>query len=120
MTDIDPSLPLTPAVFHILLSLANGERHGYEIMKAVRQDSRGKVKMGNGTLYGSLKRMLSDGLIEDAGERADGDDTRRKYYRLTGMGQEAMRAEIQRYRDTLEVIQGYQLVPGPRPEEIPV
>lgn len=111
MTDIDSLLPLTPAVFHILLALSHGDRHGYEIMKAVRQDSKGKVKMGNGTLYGSLKRMLSDGLIEDAGERADADDTRRKYYKLTSLGQAVMNAEIQRYSDTLEVIKGYALNP---------
>jgi len=59
--------PLTPAVFYILLALASGEKHGYEIMKQVKQDSRFLVKMGTGTLYGSLKRMLTDGLIEEAG-----------------------------------------------------
>ena len=112
MTDIEQPLPLTPAVFHILLVLANGDKHGYEIMKAVRQDSNGKVKMGNGTLYGSLKRMLSDGLIEDAGERTGGDDTRRKYYGLTSLGRQAMEAEITRYRDTLEVIKNYELAPA--------
>lgn len=111
MTDLKQSLPLTPAVFHILLALAPGDRHGYEIMKAVQQDSHGKVKMGNGTLYGSLKRMLADELLEEAGERAEGDDTRRKYYRLTELGREAMHAEIQRYRETWEVIRSYDLAP---------
>ena len=80
-------------------------------MKAVRQDSSGKVKMGNGTLYGSLKRMLSDRLIEDAGERAEDDDTRRKYYRLTSLGRKALNAEIERYRDTFQVIKNYDLAP---------
>lgn len=117
MTDIVYPLPLTPAVFHILLALANGDKHGYEIMKAVRQDSNGSVKMGNGTLYGSLKRMLADGLIEDAGDRADSDDTRRKYYQLTPRGRAAMHAEIQRYRDTLDAITKYRLVPNLLPEE---
>jgi DNA-binding PadR family transcriptional regulator len=107
MTDIDRLLPLTPAVFHILLALASGERHGYEIMKAVRQDSGGAVKMGNGTLYGSLKRMLADELIVEAGERAEGDDTRRKYYWLTERGRAAMQAEIRRYRATVSVIESY-------------
>ncbi|MCX6049665.1 MAG: PadR family transcriptional regulator [Chloroflexi bacterium] len=111
MTDTKQLLPLTPAVFHILLALAKGEKHGYEIMKAVRQDSNDKVKMGNGTLYGSLKRMLSDELIEDAGDRAEGDDTRRKYYKLTSLGRRALNAEIQRYIDTTEVIKQYKLVP---------
>ncbi len=117
MTDLEYSLPLTPAVFHILLALANGDKHGYEIMKAVRRDSNGNVKMGNGTLYGSLKRMLADGLIEDAGDRVDGDDTRRKYYTLTLLGRTAMHAEIQRYHDTLEAIKKYQLVPNLLPED---
>ena len=71
MTGHTTASPLTPAVFHILLSL-QGDKHGYEIMKTVRQHSNGKVTMGNGTLYGSLKRMLSDALIEDAGERGGG------------------------------------------------
>ena len=70
MTDTNAQLPLTPAVFHILLALAPGDKHGYEIMKQVRQDSHAQVKMGNGTLYGCLSRMLAEGLIEDAGERA--------------------------------------------------
>ncbi len=60
--------PLTPAVFYILLALSGGEKHGYEIMKQVKHDSQGQVKMGTGTLYGSLKRMLADGLIAEAGE----------------------------------------------------
>ena len=118
MTDIKQSLPLTPAVFHILLALAKDDKHGYEIMKAVRQDSNGKVKMGNGTLYGSLKRMLSDGLIEEAGERAEGDDTRRIYYRLTSLGREALSAEIERYLDTAEVIK--QTAPNLRTAKIPL
>jgi DNA-binding PadR family transcriptional regulator len=111
MTDTVPPSPLTPAVFHILLVLAGGERHGYDIMKAARQDSKGKVKMGNGTLYGSLKRMLSDGLIEDAGDKADAEDTRRRYYRLTGLGREALNAEIERYFNAMEAINKYRLMP---------
>lgn len=105
--NIEHSLPLTPAVFHILLALAKGDKHGYEIMKVVRQDSSGKVSMGNGTLYGSIKRMLSDRLIEDAGDRAGDDDTRRKYYKLTELGRQALNAEMQRYLDTTKVIKSY-------------
>jgi DNA-binding PadR family transcriptional regulator len=103
MTDI--STPLTPAVFYILLSLANGEKHGYEIMKQVREDSNNKVKMGNGTLYGSLKRMLADNLIEDAGVKEEVDDERRKYYRLTDKGRKFLSDEMQRYVETVKVIQ---------------
>jgi DNA-binding PadR family transcriptional regulator len=104
MTDIQPSLPLTPAVFHILLALAKGDKHGYAIMKEVMQDSGGKIRMGNGTLYGSLKRMLSDELIQDAGDRTGDDETRRKYYKLTARGRKALNAEMKRYVDTAEVI----------------
>ncbi|MCA9877389.1 MAG: PadR family transcriptional regulator [Thermomicrobiales bacterium] len=103
--------PLTPAVFHILLALAPGERHGYAIMKTVREDSGGAVTMGNGTLYGSLRRMLADGLIEAAGERVDDDATRRKYYRLTSRGRAMLHAEMERYIATTAVIHRYGLAP---------
>ena len=109
----DTSNPLTPAVFHILLSLAKGEKHGYEIMKQVRRDSNGKVKMGNGTLYGSLKRMLADNLIEDAGEQEEMDNERRKYYRLTKKGRKFLNAEAQRYLETVKVIQNSNLLANP-------
>jgi len=91
--------PLTPAVFYILLALAGGEKHGYAIMKQVRQDAEDKVRMGNGTLYGSLKRMLADQLIEDAGDQVDPqlDGETRRYYRLTEIGRRALSAEMQRY-----------------------
>lgn len=120
MNDATPSPPLTPAVFHILLALANGEKHGYEIMKAVRHDSNGAVTMGNGTLYGSLKRMLAGGLIEVAPGPADpDDDARRTYYRLTGDGRAALNAEIQRYLDTSAVIRRYGLAPTALAARIP-
>jgi DNA-binding PadR family transcriptional regulator len=104
--------PLTPAVFHILLALSKGDKHGYEIMKVVREDSQGKVKIGNGTLYGSISRMLKDGLIEDAGDRVENDDTRRKYYKLTDQGRKTLFAEMKRYIDTAEVIKSYKLFPS--------
>jgi DNA-binding PadR family transcriptional regulator len=108
-----PLSPLTPAVFYILLALAGRERHGYEIMKQVQQDSRGQVKMGTGTLYGSIKRMLADGLIEEAGERPDPtlDDERRRYYRLTERGRRAFAAELQRYADVVSLARGRRLLP---------
>ncbi len=105
MTDLYEQLPLTPAVFYILLSLAKDERHGYDIMKQVRSDTNGKVKMGNGTLYGSLKRMLASGLIEDAGDKVDPDNERRKYYRITDAGRKILNAEMQRYVETASLIQ---------------
>ena len=104
--------PLTPAVFYILLALAPGPKHGYEIMKQVKADSGGQVKIGNGTLYGSLKRMLEAGLIESAGDRVEpgSDDPRRRYYRLTDLGQRALNAEMQRYLDTATLIRRRRLL----------
>ena len=91
-------LPLTPAMFHILLALADKERHGYEIMREVDERSEGKVRLGPGTLYGSVKRMLGDGLIEELEERPDPelDDERRRYYRLTNLGHRVAVAEAER------------------------
>ena len=91
-------LPLTPAVFHILLALADGEKHGYAIMQEVEETTEGKVQMGPGTLYGSIKRMLTAGLIEESDDRPDPalDDERRRYYRQTGLGQRVLREETER------------------------
>jgi DNA-binding PadR family transcriptional regulator len=91
-------LPLTPAVFHILLALAEGERHGYSIMQEVEGRTRNHVHLGPGTLYGSIKRMLADGLIEESDERPDPrlDDKRRRYYRLTAFGRRVAVAEAER------------------------
>lgn len=113
-----PLSPLTPAVFYILLALAPGEKHGYEIMKQVRHDSQGQVTMGSGTLYGSIKRMLADALIEEAGERPDPafDDERRRYYRLTDLGRRAFLAELQRYHEVVSLAHQRRLFPGPQVE----
>jgi DNA-binding PadR family transcriptional regulator len=108
-------LPLTPAVFSILLALANQERHGYGIMQEVAQQSDGKLRMGPGTLYGSIKRMLADGLIEESGERPDPalDDERRRYYRMTDFGQRVARAEAQRLAQLVRVASLKNLFAGP-------
>ncbi len=92
-------LPLTPAVFHILLALAEAERHGYAIMDHVTQTTDGQISMGAGTLYGTIKRLLHSKLIEESDERPDPemDDERRRYYRLTDFGRRVMTAEAQRY-----------------------
>lgn len=92
MSKSAPSGPLTPAVFHILLALYGGERHGYDIMQQVKEDSRGTVKMGPGTLYGSLDRMIAAGLVV----KSDIRDPRRIYYKLTALGQVTLRAESDR------------------------
>jgi DNA-binding PadR family transcriptional regulator len=96
-----PNALLTPAVFHILLALSTKARHGYAIMKQVEEDSQGKVKMGPGTLYGSIGRMIEAGLIHESAKKIDPDmdDQRRVYYEISGSGQEALEAELQRYRE---------------------
>jgi DNA-binding PadR family transcriptional regulator len=106
--------PLTPAVFHILLALATQERHGYGIMKQVENDSQGRVNMGPGTLYGSLNRMMAAGFICESDKKIDPemDDERRIYYRLTSLGQEALAAELDRYRGSVAAAQQKGLTPG--------
>jgi len=100
-------LPLTPAVFHILLALADGEKHGYGIMKEVTQRTEGQMRMGPGTLYGSIGRMLASGLIEETGERPDPemDDERRRYYHLTNFGLRVAQAESRRLDQLLRIAQ---------------
>ena len=107
------SPPLTPAVFHILLALSSGERHGYGIMKQVEADSQGKVTMGPGTLYGSLKRMLDARLVRESDKRVDPemDDERRIYYQITGAGAEALAAELERYKRIVTLAQERKLYP---------
>ncbi|MCK4775779.1 MAG: helix-turn-helix transcriptional regulator [Candidatus Krumholzibacteria bacterium] len=106
--------PLTPAVLHILLALSTKERHGYGIMKQVEADSQGKVNMGPGTLYGSLGRMLEAGLIRESDKKIDPemDDERRVYYKITGLGQKALAAELQRYREVVAVAKQKRLSPN--------
>jgi len=103
--------PLTPAVLHILLALSDRERHGYGIMKQVDSDSRGKVTMGPGTLYGAIGRMIKAGLICESDKKRDPDDKRRIYYRITGRGQETLAEELHRYREVVTVAKERQLSP---------
>jgi len=110
--------PVTPAVFHILLALAAGESHGYGIMRDVERITQGTTRLGPGTLYRSIQRMLIDGLIEELGIALDdeSDDDRRRYYRLTAKGAAVARAEGQRLADLVEVARRRKLIgPGPRP-----
>ena len=99
-------LPLTPAVFNILLALADGEKHGYGIMLDVETNTNGQVLMGPGTLYGSIKRMLAASLIEESDERVDpemDDPRRRSYYRLTDLGRRTLRMEAERLASQVQV-----------------
>lgn len=90
--------PLTPAVLHVLLALSDGEKHGYAIMKEVEHNTDGQMRMGPGTLYGTIKRLMQAALIEESDERPDPalDDQRRRYYRITGPGERALRDEMRR------------------------
>ena len=100
MTKQDPLnlLPLPVAQLHILLALATGDKHGYAIMSEVEVLTEGAVTMGPGTLYGTVKKMLKAGLVEESDERPDPelDDQRRRYYRTTGLGRQALDAEVDR------------------------
>jgi DNA-binding PadR family transcriptional regulator len=108
-------LPLTPAVFNILLALADGEKHGYAIMLEVEGNTDGQVKMGPGTLYGSIKRMLKAGMIRESDERPDPelDDQRRRYYALTGLGRRVLEAEARRLASQMASVYTKGILPRP-------
>ncbi|HEV2859382.1 MAG TPA: PadR family transcriptional regulator [Pyrinomonadaceae bacterium] len=112
--DPEELLPLSPAAFHVLLALAEGERHGYAIIKDVESRTDGRVRMGPGTLYGAVKRMLDEGLIEESDERPDAalDDERRRYYRLTGFGRRVAAAEAERLSGLVASARARNLLPG--------
>ena len=107
-------IPLTPAAFNLLLALADGEKHGYAIMQDVARRSGGEVRMGPGTLYGLIKRMLADGWIEELDERPDPalDDERRRYYRLTDLGQRVAVLEAERLARLVSSARRQGLLPG--------
>lgn len=107
-------LPLTPAVFHILLALADGEKHGYAIMQEVGARTGGTTRLGPGTLYGSIQRMLKDGLIVEVHERAEPvqGEERRRYYRLTNSGRRAVQAEARRLEQLVRIAHSKQVLPG--------
>jgi DNA-binding PadR family transcriptional regulator len=105
-------LPLTPPVFHILVALSDGERHGYAIMRQVAADTDGTLQLGPGTLYGCLKRMLAAKLIEESDERPDPelDDERRRYYRITDFGVRTVKAEAQRLATSVTAARARRLL----------
>jgi DNA-binding PadR family transcriptional regulator len=99
-SQIEALLPLSPTVFHMLLALGEGERHGYALKREILQRTGGKVNLGSGALYGSINKMLEQGLIEESEERPDAhlDDERRRYYRITPLGRRVAQAEAVRLR----------------------
>ncbi len=113
-TDPAAQLPLTPVVLHMLLALA-GERqgkHGYALAKEVEEVSDGQIRMGPGTLYGSIQRMIDAGLIDEASRRAADDDERRRYYRITPLGRRVLELELARLNAVLAIAREKNLIPA--------
>jgi DNA-binding PadR family transcriptional regulator len=114
MNNPDSLLPLPPAVFHILIALADRDRHGYSIMQDVAARTEGKVQLSAGTLYSAIRRMLEQGLIEELAESPDpsSTDERRRYYRLTRFGKRVAAAEVGRLNALVQQARATGLVPG--------
>lgn len=113
-TDPAAQLPLTPVVLHMLLALA-GERHGkhgYALAREVEEVSAGQIRMGPGTLYGSIQRMIEAGLIDEAAARKGDDDERRRYYRLTPFGRKVLELELARLHAVIAIARGKNLIPA--------
>ena len=109
-----PLLPLTPQMLHVLLALADGDKHGYAIIKEVSRRTEGDVVLGPGTLYALVKRMLGEGMILETDERPDAalDDERRRYYRLTAFGRAVAVAEVNRLESIVRQARAKRLVKG--------
>ncbi len=113
--DPEASLPLAPAVFHVLLALADGDKHGYAIMKDIARRTAGTVKLGPGTLYGMIARLSADGMITEARQRPAPalDDERRRYYQLTPFGRAVAAAEAKRLHAVLSFARERHLLSEP-------
>src|SRR3989442_3116734 len=112
---VDRLLPLSLAIFHMLLELTEGERHGYALKRAILNRTKGKLNLGSGALYGSINKMLEEGLIEESDERPDPhlDDERRRYYRITTLGRRVIQAEAVRLRDLVRLAESRVELPEP-------
>ena len=117
--EFEAFLPLTPAMFHVLLALADGEKHGYAILKEVARRTEGKVRLSAGTLYGNLARLESSGMIAESNHRPEFglDDERRRYYRLTELGRCVAVAEARRMEEALSQARAKHLLAEPSPSE---
>jgi DNA-binding PadR family transcriptional regulator len=113
LDEVDALLPLPTAVFHILVALADRDRHGYSIMQDVAARTNGKVRLSPGTLYSAVRRMLEQGLIEELRESPDptSEDERRRYYRLTKLGRRAAVADARRVSEILDQARATGLIP---------
>ena len=112
--EVSQFLPLSPAALHILLALAGEDLHGYGIMQEIARQSAGSYKMGPGTLYDNLKKLLRLGLVEEAAGRSVRDDTRRRYYRLKAMGRGVLSAEVERLEGVLREARSHLRLLKPR------
>ena len=114
MVDRVSNRPLPPAVFHILLALADGDQHGYAIIRAISANTDGRVRIGPGTLYRSIQQMLEAGLLTEVSERPapDEDDERRRYYRITALGRKVARAEAERLAGLVRLARASGLARG--------
>src|ERR1700743_1058968 len=113
--NLDPMLPLSVPFFHMLLSLTEGERHGYALKREILQRTEKRVNLGSGALYGAINRMLEQGLIVESDERPDShlDDERRRYYRITSLGRRVIQAEVARLRALVQLAQNRLGIPDP-------
>src|SRR6266700_5868340 len=113
--DIQRMLPLTLPVFHMLLSLTDGERHGYALKREILQRTDKRINLGSGALYGAINKLLEQGLIVESDERPDPhlDDERRRYYRITTLGRRAIQAEAVRLRDLVRLAESRVELPEP-------
>lgn len=116
---LDPEslLPLTPGMFQVLIALADGEKHGYAIIKEVARRTAGEVALSAGTLYTIIRRFEQEGVLEESAERPDAalDDERRRYYRVTDFGRDVARAEARRMETALGMARAKNLIPKARP-----
>ena len=113
MSDADEDAQLSPAAFHILIALADGDQHGYAVMKDVAERTSGRIRLGPGTLYGTIKRLLEQGFVEEVRRRASSEphDERRRTYHLTRSGRRAAQAEVARMAETLKQARSLGLAP---------
>ena len=109
-------VPLTPAVVHVLLSLAGGERHGYGILKDVLHQTNDRVRLGPGTLYGTLQRLMEAGWVEECTGSSRAEE-RRRYYRLTRAGRDALQVEVDRLDLLVRAARAQRIVPRPAPRK---
>lgn len=109
-------LPLTPGMFHVLIALADGEKHGYAIIKEVARRTDGAIRLSAGTLYTLIRRFVQEGVIVESDERPDAslDDERRRYYRITDFGRNVAQAEAARMESTLSMARAKNLIPKAR------